>query len=52
MKQKHDAINSNDKHVNKKEKEMGIERHTLSVTNLISYKRFRMFQLTTCYITE
>ena len=39
---KHDSINSEDKHVNKREKEIGVGRHTSSVTNFPSYKRVRM----------
>ena len=39
---KHDALYNNGKHINKREKEMEVGRHTSSVTNLPSYKRVRM----------
>jgi len=38
MKRKHDVLYNHSKHVNKREKEIEIGRHTSIVTNLPSYE--------------
>ena len=39
MKRKHDTTYNHGRHVNKREKEMEVGRHTLHITNLPSHKR-------------